>query len=72
MHALDSTRIFLLSLVIVATPLPVFAQESLCGNPFAEQWTVKVGMGVSAARFSLPTPADVQQLLHDITRTSEV
>jgi trehalose 6-phosphate synthase/phosphatase len=37
-----------------------------------EQWTVKVGMGVSAARFSLPTPADVQQLLHDITRTSEV
>ena len=38
----------------------------------AEQWTVKVGMGISAARFSLPTPADVQQLLHDIAHLSEV
>jgi trehalose 6-phosphate synthase/phosphatase len=38
----------------------------------AEQWTVKVGMGVSAARFSLPTPADVQQLLYDIAHAGQV
>ncbi len=28
-----------------------------------QQWTVKVGMGVSSARFSLSSPADVIQLL---------
>ena len=28
-----------------------------------QQWTVRVGMGVSSARFSLSSPADVIQLL---------
>lgn len=40
--------------------------EDLFAAVPAEQWTVKVGMGVSAARFSLPTPTDVHQLLHDL------
>jgi trehalose 6-phosphate synthase/phosphatase len=40
--------------------------EDLFAAVPAEQWTVKVGMDVSAARFSLPTPADVYQLLRDL------
>jgi trehalose 6-phosphate synthase/phosphatase len=32
----------------------------------AEQWSVKVGTGFSAARFSLPTPAEVLALLLDL------
>jgi trehalose 6-phosphate synthase/phosphatase len=35
----------------------------------ADQWTVKVGMGISSARFSLPNSADVQQLLQDLAET---
>ncbi len=31
-----------------------------------DQWTVKVGMGISSARFSLPNAADVHQLLQDL------
>ena len=31
-----------------------------------EQWTVKVGMGVSSARFSLPSSAAAQQLLREL------
>jgi trehalose 6-phosphate synthase/phosphatase len=31
-----------------------------------EQWTIKVGTGFSAARFSLSTPADVMELLLDL------
>ncbi len=33
--------------------------EDLFATVPAEQWTVKVGMGVSLARFSLATPTDV-------------
>jgi len=35
----------------------------------ADQWTVKVGMGISSARFSLPNSADVQQLLQELAGT---
>jgi len=35
----------------------------------ADQWTVKVGMGISSARFSLPNSADVQQLLQELAET---
>jgi trehalose 6-phosphate synthase/phosphatase len=31
-----------------------------------DEWTVKVGMGISSARFSLPNSADVQQLLQEL------
>ena len=31
-----------------------------------EQWSIKVGAGFSAARFSLSTPAEVLQLLLDL------
>jgi trehalose 6-phosphate synthase/phosphatase len=34
-----------------------------------DQWTVKVGMGVSSARFALLSPAEVIQLLRDLART---
>ncbi len=34
-----------------------------------DQWTVKVGMGISSARFSLPSSADVQQLLQELAGT---
>jgi trehalose 6-phosphate synthase/phosphatase len=34
-----------------------------------DQWTVKIGMGVSSARFSLPNPTDVQQLLQELAET---
>ncbi len=33
----------------------------------ADQWTVKVGMGISSARFSLPNSVDVQQLLQELS-----
>jgi hypothetical protein len=32
-----------------------------------DQWTVKVGIGSSSARFTLPTPAAVLTLLRDLT-----
>lgn len=36
----------------------------------AEQWTVKVGAGLSCARFALQTPAEVLELLHDLVSSS--
>ena len=37
----------------------------------ADQWTVKVGPESSVARFSLPTPAEVLTLLHDLGEASQ-
>jgi trehalose 6-phosphate synthase/phosphatase len=50
-----------------------YTDEDLFAAVPSEQWTVKVGMGVSSARFSLSTPADVMQLLRDLAgRTQDV
>jgi trehalose 6-phosphate synthase/phosphatase len=35
-----------------------------------EQWTVKVGPGLSVARFTLPTPTEVLALLRDLVKAS--
>jgi trehalose-6-phosphatase len=40
--------------------------EDLFATILAEQWSMKVGTGFSAARFSLSTPADVLELLRDL------
>ena len=40
-----------------------FTDEGLFEAVPPQQWTMKVGMGVSGARFSLSSPADVIQLL---------
>lgn len=44
--------------------------EDLFGAVPADQWTIKVGTGLSSARFSLSTPTDVMQLLSDLAEQS--